>query len=167
MRKRLMPFWHFRHKQCQYDYGISLWCHNWRLAFKVITKWIHQTSSILIRPFNFLVFVLLWFIFFSWLCLCLDSNLLFRFLLFYDLVVTAIQGLIDAADEQLMKRDNNTTDLSKVRLNEFDFWTNFKQQCVRFCYFQISNSVDHLEPSDLNNFLCLFKILTFVQKKKK
>lgn len=33
----------------------------------------------------------------------------------FESVVTAIQGLIDAADEQLHKREN-TMDLSKVRI---------------------------------------------------
>lgn len=61
-------------------------------------------------------------------------------------VVTAIQGLIDAADEQLMKRENSE-DLSKVSISQsYDQWygqssEKRKQKCthINTSYFGISD----------------------------
>lgn len=62
------------------------------------------------------------------------------------IVVTAIQGLIDAADEQLMKRENSE-DLSKVSISQsYDQWygqssEKRKQKCthINTSYFGISD----------------------------
>lgn len=56
---------------------------------------------------NFIIFCFFFFLIYK-LYLIITNSL--------NVVVTAIQGLIDAADEELKLRENSTTDPSKVRV---------------------------------------------------
>ncbi|KAM7342501.1 RIC3 acetylcholine receptor chaperone isoform 11-T12 [Cochliomyia hominivorax] len=83
------------------------------------------------------------------------------------LVVTAIQGLIDAADEELKLRENSTTDPSKKNSNENSTTTNQQQQQQQE---NISNghaNINETTSGDDNSRVDDLKAMDDIKRKKR